>query len=103
MHAAIGPSIGVCCYEVGPEVASQFEEGFPVRTNLAGRGHLNLPEANRLQLLSAGVAPDRIHVSGLCTACLTGEFFSWRRDRQKHERMVSAIGVRPETRRGREP
>jgi Uncharacterized conserved protein len=95
LQAAIGPAIGACCYEVGPEVASQFKEFFPERDDLEERTRLDLPEANRRQLLSAGVPPDRIHVCGLCTACLAGEFFSWRRDRRKHERIVSAIGIRP--------
>jgi YfiH family protein len=103
LQAAIGPAIGACCYEVGPEVASQFKNFFPERDDLEERARLDLPEANRRQLLSAGVPPDQIHVCGLCTACLAGEFFSWRRDRRKHERMVSAIGIRREMQRGREP
>ncbi len=103
MQAAIGPAIGACCYEVGPEVASQFKSLFPERSGGEERAHLDLPEANRRQLLDAGLPPDQIHLSGLCTACLAGEFFSWRRDRVKHERMVSAIGIRRETQRGREP
>lgn len=102
LQAAIGPAIGACCYEVGPEVASQFQDLFPERVGLDGRAHLDLPEANRRQLLSAGLPPDRIHLCGLCTACLAGEFFSWRRDRVKDERMVSAIGIRLEMQRGRE-
>ncbi len=103
LQAAIGPAIGACCYEVGPEVASQFQDLFPERAGLEERPHLDLPEANRRQLLSAGLPPDRIHLCGLCTACLPGEFYSWRRDRRKHERMVAAIGIKRETQRGREP
>jgi YfiH family protein len=94
LQAVIGPAIGGCCYEVGPEVAGHFKEFFPEGANLEQRIHLDLPEANRRQLISCGVPPDGIHLSGLCTACLAGEFFSWRRDRRKHERMVSAIGIR---------
>lgn len=82
---AIGPAIGGCCYEVGPEVAEQF--------GMTGRLKLDLPEANRTQLAGAGVPPERIFVANLCTACLAGEFHSYRRDRS-HGRMVSAIGVR---------
>jgi polyphenol oxidase len=103
LQAVIGPAIGACCYEVGPEVASEFKHYFPEIAGLEERSHLNLPEVNRRQLLSAGVLPSRIHLCGLCTACLDGEFFSWRRDRRKHERMVSAIGIRRKTQRGREP
>ncbi len=103
LQAAIGPAIGACCYEVGPEVASQFKNLFPESPGLERRAHLDLPEANRRQLISAGLPPDQIHLSGLCTACLAGEFFSWRRDRLKHERMVSAVGIRREMQRGREP
>ena len=103
MQAAIGPAIGACCYEVGPDVASQFKNLLPERTGPEERAHLDLPEANHRQLLSAGLPPDRIYLCGLCTACLKGEFFSWRRDRQKHERMVSAIGIRQERQEGREP
>jgi YfiH family protein len=103
LQAVIGPAIGVCCYEVGPEVASHFKDFFPELPNLEERTHLDLPEANRRQLLSAGVPLDRIHPCGLCTACLEGEFFSWRRDRRKLEHMVSAIGIRQETQRGRKP
>jgi copper oxidase (laccase) domain-containing protein len=103
MQAAIGPAIGACCFEVGPEVASQFQDLFPERTDLEGRAHLDLPEANRRQLLSAGLPPDRIHLCGLCTACGEGEFFSWRRDRHQGDRLVSAIGIRREAQRGREP
>jgi hypothetical protein len=103
MQAAIGPAIGACCYEVGPEVAGQFRSLFPESAGREERTHLDLPEANRRHLLSAGVPPDRIHLSGLCTACLAEEFFSWRRNRQTRERMVSAIGIRREMQRGREP
>ena len=103
LQAAIGPSIGACCYEVGPEVASQFHDLFPGIAGPEERPHLDLPEANRRQLLSVGVPPDRIYLCGLCTACLSEEFFSWRRDRVKHERMVSAIGIKREMQRGREP
>ncbi len=80
--AAIGPGIGVCCFEVGPEVAAQF--------GTRGR-HLDLVEANRLDLASAGV--ERIAAGAPCTLCQPGLFHSFRRDKTQG-RMVSAIGVR---------
>ena len=93
MLAAVGPGIGQCCYEVGEEVALQFRDVFPERPDLAGRARLDLAEANRRQLVSAGLPPDCVWVAGLCTCCLPEEFFSWRRDRQEAGRMVSAIRI----------
>src|SRR6185437_10640851 len=69
LPAAIGPGIGKCCYEVGPEVAIQFGE--------QGRAHIDLAETNRAQLVAAGVTPGRIYASNLCTMCLPGEFHSY--------------------------
>ena len=85
LHAAIGPGIGKCCYEVGPEVAAQF--------GAEGRAHIDLPEANRGQLLAAGIDPARVYVAGLCTMCHPDEFHSFRRDREAAGRMYSFAGV----------
>jgi polyphenol oxidase len=85
LDAAIGPAIGACCYEVGPEVSAHF--GIP------GRAHVDLADANRGQLAAAGLAPGRIHVAGLCTLCHT-EFHSFRRDREASGRMHSFAGIR---------
>jgi len=87
LHAAIGPGIGKCCYEVGPEVAAQFGE--------QGRAHIDLVEANRAQIQAAGVTPDRIYASNLCTMCRLDEFHSYRRDREAAGRMHSFAGIRP--------
>lgn len=92
---AIGPGIGACCYEVGPEVATQFKELFPERDDLDRRTKLDLTEANRRRLLAAGVPGARISVAGLCTYCRPEEFHSYRRDRAGAGRMASAIGIRP--------
>jgi len=86
LHAAIGPGIGKCCYQVGPEVAAQFGE--------QGRAHISLRDANRAQLLAAGVTPERIYASNLCTMCLAGEFHSFRRDREAAGRLYSFAGIR---------
>jgi purine-nucleoside/S-methyl-5'-thioadenosine phosphorylase / adenosine deaminase len=84
LHAAIGPGIGPCCYEVGPEVAARF--------GIEGRAHIDLADINRRQLLSAGI--ERIYVAGLCTFCNADQFHSFRRDREAAGRMISFIGVR---------
>jgi len=86
LHAAIGPGIGMCCYQVGPEVAAHFGE--------QGRAHISLRDANRAQLLTAGVTPERIYASNLCTMCLAGEFHSFRRDREAAGRLYSFAGIR---------
>jgi hypothetical protein len=87
LHAAIGPAIGACCYEVGPEVAVQF-------TGVNQRAHVDLEGANRRQLLESGLDPSRIWTAGLCTSCDAGQFHSFRRDREAAGRMFSFIGVK---------
>ncbi len=86
LHAAIGPGIGKCCYEVGAEVAAQF--------GWQGREHIDLGAANRRQLEEAGVTPDRIYASYLCTKCRAEEFDSFRRDQAAAGRMYSFAGIR---------
>jgi polyphenol oxidase len=91
LFAAIGPSIGKCCYEVGPEVSAQF--------GLEGRSHLDLPELNRRQLIDSGVTAERIFASNLCTQCRADEFHSFRRDREAAGRLYSFAGIRPQAQR----
>ena len=90
---AIGPAIGGCCYEVGPEVAEAFRPFFPERDDLRGKVRIDLAEVNRRQLIGAGVNPDRIHLSGLCTCCQSADFHSYRRDKTKAGRMLSSIEI----------
>ena len=75
--ACVGPSIGPCCYEVGPEVAEPFAERFG-RDVLRGR-NLDLWSATERALREAGV--DSVERVDLCTACNSDLFFSHRRDR----------------------
>jgi YfiH family protein len=100
--AAIGPSIGACCYEVGPEVRETFEAQAPspaagsaiARWLTAGAGdrlRLDLWEANRDQLIAAGVPASSIHVARLCTACHLDRFFSYRREGTRAGRLLAAI------------
>ena len=97
--AAFGPSIRACCFEVGPEVAQQFSPWFPERKDLDRQTHVDLPEACRRQLTSAGFSAGRIAISAPCTVCGGGlaepqEFHSWRRDHKTGARMHSAIWIR---------
>lgn len=91
LAVAIGPSIGVCCFEVGPEVGQRFQALFPQEEDLR---KIDLVEANRRQLVRAGVKLEQIDCSRLCTMCLADRFHSYRRDRERAGRMVSAIRVR---------
>ncbi len=82
--AAVGPCIGPCCYEVGEAVISASHDAFADPSALlADHGgpqpHFDLPEANRRNLLRAGVR--QIEMSGLCTACRTDLFFSHRAEK----------------------
>ncbi len=125
--AAIGPAIGACCYSVGEEVRHEFESQFayapelfsevydsdPVRdkypmlfltarapghSNIGPQIHLDLHEANRRQLLDAGIRAKAITVVGECTACARlrdgrRKYFSHRAEHGFTGRMLSAIGV----------
>jgi polyphenol oxidase len=93
--AAVGPCIGECCFEVGPEVAEQFQ---PLLRFESLPSHIDLVEANLRHLVAGGVPPERIDVSELCTMCDEAEFHSYRRDRDASGRMVSAIQVKNEKR-----
>jgi YfiH family protein len=117
--AAVGPSSGGCCYEVGTEVATQFLSQFPeapewfdeFRTgdepnpiqwlNMMPPGHQPLPKnvlldlrkANRAQLLGAGLRAPNIFVSDLCTACHRDLLFSYRKEGPQSGRLLSVIGI----------
>lgn len=99
--AAVGPSIGACCYAVGEEVRSQFGAHFryadALFTTVGDQMHLDLWQANRRQLTDAGVPAETITVIGECTACAisNGErkYFSHRAEHGFTGRMMSVIGV----------
>jgi purine-nucleoside/S-methyl-5'-thioadenosine phosphorylase / adenosine deaminase len=96
-HAAdlwmsMGPSIGPCCYEVGPDVADRFPNA-AVRREPA-RPHLDLRQANRLVAQAAGVGGERILGDPPCTACGSANFFSHRRLGPRTGRMWAAAWIR---------
>jgi YfiH family protein len=123
--AAIGPGIGACCYAVGEEVRSGFGSQFayaeelfhevadsdPIRekypmlfltqrppghSKIGPSLHLDLMEANRRQLLDAGLRAEAITVIGDCTQCQNNRYFSYRAEQGFTGRMLSVVGVREE-------
>jgi YfiH family protein len=90
---AIGPSIGSCCYEVGPEVARRFETW---RTRIShtedsgvDKTTLDLRGINEIQSIEAGVR--KIWKSEECTYCRPERFFSFRREKEQAGRMISFV------------
>ncbi len=122
--AALGPAIGRCCFEVGPEVAQAFSGQFAQAANwfdgpferlamgeepnplpwltMMPPGHepppervwLDLSAANRWQLENSGVPARNIAASPLCTACRTDLLFSYRREGAGTGRLMAAVGIR---------
>lgn len=94
LRAAIGPSIGPCCYEVGLEVADAFA-AFPdcVVPRSAGKAMLDLWELNRRGFVESGLSDEQVEVSRVCTRCHNEVFFSHRANGYPAGRFGSLIGV----------
>ncbi len=97
MMAWIGPAIGVCCYEVGEEVAEAVVaatggDGSLVHRGAGGRAHLDLPRAAALQLRAAGV--EQIRRIEVCTRCNPDLLHSFRRQGLSGGRNVALIWAR---------
>lgn len=122
LKAAIGPGIRSCCFEVGPEVRATFEAQFsygsalfretkdrdeihekypllfltsraPGHSDLPKKIFLDLAEANRRQLLAAGLLSKNISDLGQCTICRKDLFFSHRAEKGVTGRMMAAVGI----------
>jgi len=92
LRAAFGPCIGVCCFEVGAEVAELFADRPDAVQRAAGaRPHVDLVAAARHDLRRAGLTLPPV-VTGLCTACRTDLFHSWRAERARTGRLLAVIG-----------
>ena len=100
LRAAIGASAGPCCYEVGSDVIDAFTSKFadgeklftPTRPQHAT---VDLLKANRDQLISTGMNPERIHIAPICTMDRTDLFFSYRKEKSLHGkvgRLMAVIG-----------
>lgn len=100
MMAGIAPSIGREAFEVGEEVVGAFRatgvdmNRIMTRNSLTGKAHIDLWEANRIQLLQSGLPEDGIEVSGICTYLHDNDFFSARRLGIKSGRILSGILIK---------
>lgn len=132
IHAAIGPGVQGCCYQVGQEVRDKFESQFaygpelfretketneiherypllfltaraPGHSELPKKIFLDLVEANRQQLRAAGVLAKNIAASPLCTACNPDKLFSYRAEKGVTGRLMGAVGIKKELRNGKRP
>lgn len=101
VKAAIGPSICQDCYEVSRDVAEQFEAVFENRTQeilKAGKGkdkfQLDLWKANEIILLKAGILPENLEVTDVCTCCNSSYLFSHRASHGKRGNMGAFMELR---------
>ena len=124
LKAAIGPGVHSCCYRVGSEVRDQFESQFDYAAELfheskesdevrerypllfltaRAPGHSELPkkifldlvQANRRQLMAAGLRAKNITASRLCTSCRVDLLFSHRAENGVTGRLMAVVGIRP--------
>ena len=124
VKAFIGPGVHSCCYNVGQEVRDKFESQFeyaaalfhetketddihekypllfltaraPGHSVLPKKIFLDLVEANRRQLMAAGVAARNITASPLCTSCRVDLLFSYRAEKGVTGRLLGVAGIRP--------
>ncbi len=91
--AFIGPSAGVCCYEVGEDVAEYFSPRFLRSTSRAGKSKLDLKLAIASQLIERGIPKGNIELSSYCSIC-NPNFHSFRRDGESSGRMLAAIAIK---------
>jgi YfiH family protein len=98
IRISIGPSAGVCCYEVDEPVLDHLCHAFSdwkkvVRTRADGKTHLDLKAFVKEQALALGASPKSISTVNLCTICHKDLFFSYRREGKVNGTMVNAIGL----------
>jgi YfiH family protein len=97
IRIALGPSIGPCCFEVGPEVVAEFRAALGDVPGLVVAGprkdHIDLRVALRTMLERAGVAADHLDDRPPCTRCTPERFFSYRRDGREGGMHMGFIGL----------
>ena len=100
LEAALGPSIGSCCFEVKDDVSGPLMKKWGKLTTPSvfvrgGKTYLDLRRLNRDILRAAGIPGTQLHQIGPCMSCAAAEFFSYRRERSETGRQMSLIGWLP--------
>jgi YfiH family protein len=100
LEVALGPSIGVCCYEVKDDVAGPLMKKWGRLTTPSiavkdGKSYINLSRLNRDILREAGVPGKQLFQVGPCTRCAAADYFSYRREGGETGRQISVIGWLP--------
>lgn len=95
----IGPGIGPCCYEIPAPLAHPFQKSFDYWEEFLwekkkGLFALDLVKANQLQLMELGVKERNIFTLDLCTCCNPGLFYSYRREKKEHRRLLNLVMIR---------
>jgi YfiH family protein len=97
VHAALGPSIGRCCYRVNAAVTKNFRNTFGACREYLSEGpdpKLDIRGANLEQLLQSGLEKDNISSEDICTSCMNGFFFSYRKEGEESGRQMSFVMIR---------
>jgi polyphenol oxidase len=97
LEAALGPSIGICCYEVGEDIVELLVRrwGRLAEDSISAgyaKPHVDLRRLNRAMLAAAGLPAERTFEVGPCTKCAQDDFFSYRREGKETGRQMSVIG-----------
>ena len=93
IRAYIGPCISQAHFEVGPEVAAQFDDRFVTVPSPGAKPHADLKAVLRAQLLSAGLAETHLDIDPGCTVADNDRFFSYRAEAGRTGRMLGVIGL----------
>lgn len=93
----IGPSIGVCCYEVGQDLIKLFSEKYSNNIHIFiekdEKIYLDLWKVNKINLIELGIKEENIYHSNICTSCRTDKLYSYRKEKGTKNRMIAAIGL----------
>lgn len=99
LYAVIGPSIGICCYNIGEDVYNQLKGTVskiePYCTAIYEKLYIDLKGINKQQLLDLGIPKNNIDVCPYCTSCNNDMFFSHRKENGTSSRLSAVLRLKP--------